>query len=310
MKIVFMGTPEFAVPSLEKLLAAGHEVSLVVTQPDRRGNRGKMTCSAVKNAAVAHGLPVAQPERIRSDEAFVSELTALQPDLIVVVAFGQILPQRVLDIPKLGCLNVHGSLLPLLRGAAPMQYAILEGLATTGVTIMQMDAGLDTGDMLAKAETEIGRKDIEELAEELSLQGADLLAETVVALEKGALQAEKQDEARATYAPTIRKSDGETDFHRSAIEEDRRIRAYKGWPTAFSRLDGKTVKFFAAEPLADRAADGEPGTIQEVFKDSFIVNCGEGCLRILELQLQGKKRLGAEEFLRGVKLAPGMRFSL
>ena len=207
MKIVFMGTPDFAVPSLEKLIQQGQDVCLVVTQPDRKGNRGKVTFSPVKESAIAHGIPVAQPWKIRQDEEFMEQLSELEPDLIVVAAFGQILPERVLNTPKYGCINVHGSLLPKLRGAAPMQYAILQGLDVTGVTIMKMAKGLDTGDMIAKAELSIDRMTIHQLSEQLSELGAELLVQTIPSILDGSATYTVQAEEESTYAHMIRKSD-------------------------------------------------------------------------------------------------------
>ena len=308
MRVVYMGTPEFAVPALEALLASEYEVVLVVTQPDRRGNRGKMTYSPVKETALAQDIPVAQPVRIRTDEDFLQSMESLAPDMIVVAAFGQILPKRLLDIPQYGCINIHGSLLPKLRGAAPMQYSILEGHEKTGVTLMRMDEGLDTGDMIAKAELPIEKKNIEELGEELAARGAELLMDTIPSILDGTAVYTPQEEGESTYASRIDKKDGLTDFHRSAEEEERRIRAFYGWPNAYSYYGERMVKFYAAEVLPE-AADGAPGTVKRVGKKELLINCGEGTLRILELQLQGKKRLAAADFLRGCPLAAGDRFT-
>lgn len=308
MRVVYMGTPEFAVPALEALLASEHEVILVVTQPDRRGNRGKMTYSPVKETALAHDIPVAQPLRIRSDEAFLEEMEGLAPDMIVVAAFGQILPKRLLDIPPYGCINIHGSLLPKLRGAAPMQYSILEGHEKTGVTLMRMDEGLDTGDMIAAAELPIEKKNIDELGEELASLGARLLMDTIPSILNGSAVYTAQDDRESTYASRIDKKDGLTDFHRSAEEEERRIRAFYGWPNAYSYYGDRMVKFYRAEVLPEEA-DGAPGTVKRADKNELLINCGEGTLRILELQLQGKKRLSAGDFLRGCSLASGDRFT-
>lgn len=298
MKIVFMGTPDFAVPSLQKLIEMGHDVEMVVTQPDKRGNRGRVTVSAVKAFAESNGLRVEQPFAIRRDEEFMSELEELCPDFIIVAAFGQILPKRVLDIPKLGCINVHGSLLPELRGAAPMQRAILDGLTETGVTIMRMDVGLDTGDMISKASVTIGDMDINELADRLAAMGAELLADTIPRIVDGTAEYVKQDDSVSTYAHMIKKTDGLTGFKGPADAEGRRIRAFLNWPNAYSYLNGKSVKFYDAEVLNDKA-DGMPGSICDISADGFSVNCGEGKLRIRELQLQGKKRMSAGDFLRG-----------
>jgi methionyl-tRNA formyltransferase len=308
MKIVYMGTPDFAVPALRKLAEAGHDIELVVTQPDRRGNRGKVKFSPVKEAAVELGIEVAQPQRLKKDEALMKRLENMAPDMIVVAAFGQILPDRVLSIPEYGCINIHGSLLPQLRGAAPVQYAILEGLEKTGVTIMRMDAGIDTGDMISKYETEIGRKNAEELSEELASAGADLLVDTIRDIQAGNAVYTKQDDSMSSYAHMISKHDGFTDFSGTAEEEERKIRAFYDWPASFSYLDGRMVKFFAAEPLEGENPTGECGTVKEVSNKFFTVNCNDSVLRIDELQLQGKKRLKTADFLRGFRLTPGMKF--
>lgn len=304
MKIVFMGTPRFAVPSLEKLAKVGHEICLVVTQPDRKGNRGKVTFSPVKESAIALGLPVAQPERIREDENFMAQLEALAPDFIVVAAFGQILPERVLKIPKYDCINVHGSLLPKHRGAAPMQYAILQGDRTTGLTIMKMAKGLDTGDMISWREMNIEGMSIDELTSKLAILGADLLADTIPEIAAGKATYTPQDDSKSSYAHRILKSDGLTDFGKSAEEEERKIRAFDPWPALYSYLDGKQIKFFRAEVLNDHEKH-EPGIISAIDKNSFTVDCGEGRLRILEVQLQGKKRMNAGDFLRGTRVTKG-----
>lgn len=309
MKIVFMGTPEFAVPSLKALYEAGHQIALVVTQPDRRGNRGKVIPSPVKAKALEYGLDVAQPYSIRKDEEFRAMLKEIAPDLIVVVAFGQILPKEVLELPKYGCINVHGSLLPKLRGASPMQAAVLAGDEVSGVTIMQMDVGLDTGDMLTKVECDIKGKYINEVAELLADAGARLLADTIPLLEAGELKPEKQIDEESSYAPMISKADGMTDFSEAASVLECKLRAYSEWPALYSWLGDSTVKFYRAEVL-DEAPDGEPGTVSSVEKNAFTINCGDGKLRILELQLQGKKRMNAGDFMRGHAMNVGDRFTI
>lgn len=310
MRVVYMGTPEFAVPSLRALCEAGHEVELVVTQPDRRGNRGKMVQPAVKELALELGLPVAQPYAIKKEPEFVEQLKAINPDIIVVAAFGQILTEEVLNIPKYGCINVHGSLLPRFRGASPMQAAILAGDEKTGVTIMQMAKGLDTGDMLTKVECPIENKNITELAEELANLGAKLLVETVELIEQDKVTPVPQNDDESCYAHMIKKSDGETDFNEPADVIERKLRAYLEWPTLHSYLGGLSVKFYAAEALMDEAPNGEPGTVSEVNKNDFCVNCLDSKMRITELQLQGKKRLKAGDFMRGYKLNVGDKFTL
>lgn len=308
MKIVFMGTPEFAVPSLEKLVEAGYDIPLVVTQPDRKGNRGKVTFSPVKECAIQHNIPVEQPYQIREDEEFMAKLESLHPDFIVVAAFGQILPERVLNIPKYDCVNVHGSLLPKLRGAAPMQYSILQGDPVSGVTIMKMAKGLDTGDMISQAEMNIEGMTIHEFSEKLAVLGADLLVKTLPEIAEGNVTYTPQNDAESSYASMIRKTDGLTDFSGAAAEEERKIRAYDPWPALYSYLNGKQMKFFQAEVLDD-AEEHEPGVISAVDKNSFTVDCGRGRLRILEVQLQGKKRMSAGDFLRGTGVSKGDRLT-
>ena len=307
MHIVYMGTPQFAVPTLQKLIAEGHEIDLVVTQPDRRGNRGKVIYSPVKACALVHGIDVAQPFSIKNDPEFVDLLKQINPELIVVAAFGQILPQSVLDIPIHGCINVHGSLLPEYRGAAPMQYAILDGKTETGVTIMKMEASLDTGDMISSAKTEIDRKDIVELSEELAELGANLAAEAVKQIERGQETYTKQDDSLSSYAHMISKEDGYTDFNASAVSIDNKIRAFKAWPGTYTTVGDKMLKIFEAVPTKDVDDEAPYGTVIEVDRDSFVVRCADGALKIYEVQLQGKKRMPVADFMRGFSLDVGMR---
>ena len=308
LKIVFMGTPEFAACSLRSLIDAGYDIPLVITQPDRRGNRNKMILSAVKQLAVENGLEVAQPVRLRKDEELKDRLRSIAPDMIVVAAFGQILPRDVLEIPRLGCINVHGSLLPDLRGAAPMQAAILNGLDESGVTIMKMEEGLDTGDMISKVACDIRGKDITEVSQILAEAGARLLAETIPHIADGTAVYEKQDDSKSSYAKMINKTDGMTDFNEPAEVIERKIRAYLEWPACYSYLDGLQVKFYRAEAL-EGEPDGEPGTVSETGKNYYVINCSEGRLKVLEQQLQGKKRMSAGDFMRGHKLSVGDRFT-
>ena len=308
LKIVFMGTPEFAACSLRSLIDAGYDIPLVITQPDRRGNRNKMILSAVKQLAVENGLEVAQPVRLRKDEELKDRLRSIAPDMIVVAAFGQILPRDVLEIPRLGCINVHGSLLPDLRGAAPMQAAILNGLDESGVTIMKMEEGLDTGDMISKVACDIRGKDITEVSQILAEAGARLLAETIPHIADGTAVYEKQDDSKSSYAKMIDKTDGMTDFNEPAEVIERKIRAYLEWPACYSYLDGLQVKFYRAEAL-EGEPDGEPGTVSETGKNYYVINCSEGRLKVLEQQLQGKKRMSAGDFMRGHKLSVGDRFT-
>lgn len=307
MRIVFMGTPAFAARSLQKLIDEGYDIPLVVTQPDRKGNRNRMVLSDVRKMALEHGIETAQPVRIKKDPELIERLKEIAPDMIVVAAFGQILPKSVLDIPRLGCINVHGSLLPKLRGASPMQAAVLEGMDESGVTIMRMAEGLDTGDMISRCTCDIKGKDFTEVSEILAEAGADLLAETIHDIADGTAVYEVQNDDEATYAGMISKADGYTDFNEPAVNIERKIRAFIEWPTCYSYLDGQQVKFYRAEVI-DEEPDGEPGTVSLTDKKSYFINCGSGKLRVLEQQLQGKKRMSAGDFMRGHKLSTGDRF--
>ena len=310
MKIVFMGTPEFAVPSLQALIDAGYEIALVVTQPDKKGNRNKIIPSPVKVLAESNGLEIAQPQRMRKDQEFIDRLASIAPDMIVVAAFGQILPKSVLDIPRYGCINVHGSLLPDLRGASPMQTSVRLGYKETGVTIMQMAEGLDTGDMIAKVSCNIEGLYINEVTAKLAAAGAELLAATIPTIADGTAVYEKQDDALATCCGMMSKEDGATDFNESAWTLECKMRAYCEWPTLYSYLDGLQVKFFRGEALMDETPDGEPGTVSEITKKYYTINCAEGKFRVDEQQLQGKKRMSAGDFMRGHKLSIGDKFGL
>ncbi|MBQ6440508.1 MAG: methionyl-tRNA formyltransferase [Mogibacterium sp.] len=307
MRIVFMGTPAFAACSLQKLIDDGYEIPLVVTQPDRKGNRNRMVLSEVRKMALEHGIETAQPVRIKKDPELIEKLRMIAPDMIVVAAFGQILPKSVLDIPRLGCINVHGSLLPKLRGASPMQAAVLEGLDESGVTIMRMAEGLDTGDMISKCSCDIKGKDFTEVSEILAEAGAALLAETIPHIADGTAVYEVQNDSEATYAGMISKTDGFTDFNEDAERIERKIRAFIEWPACYSYLDGQQIKFYKAQVI-DEDPDGEPGTVSRTDKNSYFINCRSGKLRVLEQQLQGKKRMSAGDFMRGHKLSNGDRF--
>ena len=302
-----MGTPDFAVPVLEAMVKHGVEVAAAVTQPDRPSGRGKgMSCSAVKTAALAHGIPVLQPVKVREAES-VAALRELEPDVIVVVAFGQILSKEVLDIPKIGCVNVHASLLPKYRGAAPIQYAVIDGLEETGVTTMFMDEGLDTGDILLQRSIPLAPDETGgSLFDKLSVLGAELLIETLDGLEAGTLQRTPQM-GESTYVGMLKKSMGEIVWSRSAAEIERLIRGCSPWPSAYTHRGGRLLKIWRAEVLPGTAAGGEPGTVKEVLPDSFSVFTGEGVLRVLEVQPEGKKRMDAGAYLRGYPLAPGDR---
>lgn len=320
MKLIFMGTPDFAVPVLEKLVEEGHDIGYVVTQPDRAGNRGKVTFSPVKKAAVDCSIPVLQPENINRASEEKEKMKEFDADAIIVVAYGQILKRDILDMPKIGCFNVHGSLLPKLRGAAPMQQAILQGDKITGVTIMKMEEGLDSGDMISKAETEIGDKNFKDIHDELSLMGAELMAETLILIENGQAKYKKQDESIATYAPRIEKKDGAVDFTKSAFHIQQKIRAFDPWPGAFCRYNGANMKLWKAVALRDNVGDNRdagvkpekrtlkeavPGAVLSADSTGIIVKCGEGYLNIEELQLPGKKRVRAADFIRGHKIEIG-----
>lgn len=308
MKIVFMGTPDFAVPTLDALVKAGHEVGLVVTQPDRARNRNQVTFSPVKEAALKHGIDVLQPEKLSSDDETFASIKAFGPDAIIVVAYGQFLKKDMLDLPKFGCLNVHGSLLPKLRGASPMQHAILEGDKETGVTVMKMAEGMDSGHMIAKAATPIDHKNFEELHDELAVMGASLLIKVLPTIEDGTASYTPQNDELATFAGLIKKSDGRIDFNRSAEEIDRLIRAFDPWPGAFCQMDGKTVKFWKAEPMG--VSCGEPaGTLVKADEGGLYICCGGSILCVRELQLPGKKKVASGDFLRGHKIEKGTMFN-
>lgn len=310
MKVVFMGTPDFAVGTLKKLIESRHEVLAVVTQPDKPKGRGKaMQFPPIKEVAVEAGITVYQPKRVREPE-FLETLKALSPDVVVVVAFGQIIPQAVLDVPKLGCLNVHGSLLPKYRGAAPIQWAVIDGESESGVTIMRMDAGLDTGDMITTRVVKLEEKETGgSLFDKLSQAGADLLTETLDQLEAGTVTYEKQPaESSTDYARMLKKEDGQIDWNKSAAELERLIRGLNPWPSAYTHLDGKTLKIWMAD--ADEGNSGlEPGTVAEVTRNTVKVQTGDGMLSLLEVQLEGKKKMPVDAFLRGCQLEAQSRLS-
>lgn len=308
MRVVFMGTPGFAVGTLKALLEAGHDVAAVVTQPDKPKGRGKeLLMTPVKAEAVKHDIPVLQPERVRKNEEFLEELKKLAPDVIVVVAFGQLLPVSVLTLPKYGCVNVHASLLPMYRGAAPLQWVIINGEKVSGVTTMQMDKGLDTGDMLLKEEVAIEPKETyETYHDKLSVVGAQLLIKTLDGLEAGTITPVKQ-EGDTCYASMIDKSLGNLDFTRPAVELERLMRGLDPAPAAYSFLDGKLLKLFGADVVdSDKEYSAqECGIITNITKNTFDITTGAGVLRVNEVQLEGKKRMDAASFLRGCRLTEG-----
>ncbi|MCM1157010.1 MAG: methionyl-tRNA formyltransferase [Bacteroidales bacterium] len=315
MRVVYMGTPDFAVETLEETIKAGHEVVLVVTQPDKAKGRGKkLTFTPVKEKALEYHLPVAQPVKVR-EEAFIEELERLQPEVIVVVAFGQILPERILEIPKYGCINVHASLLPAYRGAAPIQWAVIDGLAETGVTTMYMEKGLDTGDIIEQSRVRLaGDETGGSLFDRLASEGAKLLVKTLKQLEDGTAVRKKQDDSRASYAKMLSKEMGCLDFTKPAEVLERLIRGLNPWPSAYTRLQGKNLKIYQADILSEeeteKLAAGEnnaAGTIIAVDKKSFTIRCGSGALKVLNLQLEGKKRMDTSAFLLGFTLRIGMK---
>ena len=307
MRILFMGTPDFALPTLRALCESGHEIVGVVTKIDTPKGRGHhMTPPPIKVYALEQNIPVYQPSTLKGEE-FAGTLAELDPELIVVVAFGKILPQNVLDYPKYGCVNVHGSLLPEYRGAAPMQRAIIDGKKTTGITTMLMAAGLDTGDMLLKSEVEIGENDdFEDIHDRLADCGAKLLIETVEKLEKGEIIPEKQDDSLATYAAKIEKSDCLLDFSRPARELHNLIRGLSPIPLSFTHTpDGKLLKIVASRVVDDEKTIDEPaGTVISVG-DDIKVACGKGILSLLTVVPEGKGRMSAADFVRGRKIAEG-----
>ncbi|NLL79666.1 MAG: methionyl-tRNA formyltransferase [Clostridiales bacterium] len=308
MKIVFMGTPDFAVLALEAIVEAGHEVTCVVTQPDKPKGRGKeMQYTPVKECALKYGIPVFQPVKIKQPEE-IAILREYEADIYVVAAFGQILSQEILDIPKFGCVNIHASLLPKYRGAAPIQWAILDGETQTGVTIMQMNAGLDTGDMLTKVVVPITQEDTgESLHDKLSAAGAKLIVETLPLIERGEIIPEKQDDSKSCYARMLNKAMGKIDWSRPAVEIERLVRGLNSWPSAFTSFRGKNLKIWEAKVAEIKGTEAKPGCVTEVDRESFTVQTGEGGLRIFSVQIEGKKRMTVRDFLLGYKVEPGER---
>ncbi len=302
MRIVYMGTPDFAVPALEKLAQSqDYTVAAVFTQPDKpKGRKMVMTPPDVKVCAEKLGIPVFQPSSMRSEETYNS-LKELNPDVIVVAAYGQILPKAVLDLPKFGCVNIHGSLLPKYRGAAPIQQSVLDGEKVTGVTTMLMDVGLDTGDILLKAETEIGENETAgELFDRLALLGGELIIKTLDKLGKGEIIPQKQDNSLATHTSKITKELCPIDFNKSAFEVHNKVRGLNPWPVAVTEIAGKTVKVYSSR-VSDMS--GAAGTILSL--KPFVVACGDKSVELIEIQPQGKKRMTAQAFLAGHKLNIG-----
>lgn len=308
MKIVYMGTPDFAVAPLEAIIQAGHQVTAVVTQPDKQKGRGKeVQMTPVKECALKHGIPVFQPVKIKEAEA-VEQLKKYPADIFVIAAFGQLLSEEILNMPEFGCINIHASLLPAYRGAAPIQWVIINGETQTGVTIMQMAKGLDTGDMLCKTVVPIDPKETgESLHDKLMEAGAQLIVEALPKIERGELIPEKQDDSLSSYASRLTKSMGLIDWNKDAITLERLIRGLNSWPSAYTFYHGKTLKVWEADVIEGENVEVMPGCIMHVDKDYFDVACGQGLLRVRSLQLEGKKRVSVKDFLLGYEVSAGLR---
>lgn len=306
MKIVFMGTPDFAVSSLAALFEDGHEISLVVTQPDKPKGRGhKMAPPPVKEFALMHNLPVYQPDSMKTDEAYET-LRKEKADLFVVAAYGQILPKRILDIPTYGSINIHASILPKYRGAAPIQWAIINGETVSGVTTMQMNAGLDTGDMLVKTYVDITPEDTgESLHDKLAIAGVDAIRETIRQIENGTLSPEVQNDADSCYAPMIHKTTGVLDFEKDAVSLSNLVRGLNSYPYAHTVYQGQRFKVICAQVIGEKTS-GENGEILSVSKDGILVKCGTGALLITEVQFEGKKKMPVSEYIKGNSIETGV----
>lgn len=305
MKIIFMGTPDFSVGALNSIVEAGHEVALVVTQEDKPKGRGQeMQFTPVKEAAIKHGIEVYQPHRIKTEEA-MEKLRSYNADVFVVVAYGQIFSRELLEMPKYGCINIHASLLPKYRGAAPIQWSIIEGEKVTGVTTMYMADGVDTGDMLEKVEVEIADDETGgSLHDKLMEAGAKLIVSTLQKLQDGTATRTVQDEALSTHTKKLDKSLGDIDFTKDAVEIERLIRGLNPWPSAYTRYNGKTLKVWKAQVI-DRDYEGQPGQIVDKTKQAIIVKTGKGALAITELQMEGKKRMTTESYMCGASIEMG-----
>jgi methionyl-tRNA formyltransferase len=304
LNLVFCGTPPFAVPTLEKLIASGLRISLVVTQPDRPKGRGlELVPSPIKQCALQLGLPLLQPDKIKNNEDFRAQLAALKPDAIVVVGYGRLIPQWMLNLPPLGNINLHASLLPKYRGAAPIQWAIANGESVTGVTTMRLDAGLDTGDILLQRESPIMPDDTAEtLSPRLAELGADLVVETLNGLQQASVHPRPQDPARATLAPILKKEDGQMDFSRPAAEILNRIRAFQPWPGAYTTFRGRNLHVWKAKP----SAQSLPPATLHVAGDRLLAGCARNtAIELVEVQLEGKKRMPARDFVNGHRVKPG-----
>lgn len=306
MKVVYMGTPDFAVYALESIIKEGYDVAAVITQPDKAKGRSKaLIPTPVKAKAMEYNIPVYQPEKLR-DEENVKLLQDIQPDIIVVAAYGQILPESILNIPPLGCINIHASLLPKYRGAAPIEWSIIDGETKSGVTTMYMEKGLDTGDMIEKVEVDITPEDTgATLHDKLAVEGAKLIISTMDKLQSGEATRTKQDDSMSCYASMLTKDMGNIDFSKSAQEIERLVRGLNPWPCAYTKIDGKGVKIFKAQ-VCDVAELAKPGEIVEVTKKTFTIACGQGGLIIKNLQPEGKKPMDTVSYLNGNKLTVGM----
>ena len=313
MRAVFMGTPDFAVPALEALYAAGHQVLLAVTKADRPKDRGKkMQSCPVKLKALELGIPVETPEKLKGNEEFFEKLRSLEPDVIVVAAYGKVLPKEVLDAPKFGCVNIHASLLPAYRGAAPIHRAVIDGCEKTGVTIMCMEEGLDTGDMLAQESVEIGEKTTAQLHEELAVLGARMVCEVLPKIEDGSIVPVKQDDSKASYAPMVFKEEGVIDFSKTAREICCLVRGFNSWPTASTSLGGQVMKVHMAKEGRGRGllekqpgAAPAPGTVLAAGKNGIEVACGGGTVLLTNIQMPGKKAMDVSAWLLGNKIPAG-----
>lgn len=306
MRVVFMGTPEFSVGTLDAMCKAGHEVVAVFTQPDKQKGRGKsILMTPVKERALELNIPVYQPEKLKEDENY-ELLKELNPDVIVVVAYGQLITKRILDLPKYGCINVHASLLPKYRGAAPIQWAVIDGEEVSGVTIMKMDESLDTGDMIMKTELVLDEKETGgSLHDKLAIEGANLLVKALEALENNTATYTKQDDSKMTYAKKLTKELGNIDFSMPSKEIERLVRGLNPWPSAYTAYDGKNMKIWDVD-VTDKQFDGKNGEIVEVSKNDFTIKTSDGGIIVKEVQLQGKKRMDAGSFLRGTKVEKGV----
>ncbi|MEK7688705.1 MAG: methionyl-tRNA formyltransferase [Deltaproteobacteria bacterium] len=307
LRIVFMGTPEFAVPSLKALIGLGEDVAAIITQPDKPKGRGKkLTTPPVREAALKYNIPVFQPEKIK-DEPFITAIRNFFPDVIAVVAYGKILPKAILDIPPKGCINVHASILPKYRGAAPINWAIINGEKETGITTMLLDEGMDTGDMLLTEKVEIRNDDTaSSLHDRLKYIGADLLIKTIKGIKSETIRPIPQDDSQATYAPMLKKEDGRIDWTMKTEEIKNLIRGLNPWPGAYTRWDGKQIKIFKAE--VEAGVKEEPGTVINISTEGIFVATGKGILLIKELQPENKNRMTASEFIKGYRIVKGQIF--